>query len=141
MAKTTYLYISLIIILLVSSVISGCNKKTDSEEDLIIGTWIRESTDGTGPGNTLYFSKKNGIYTLSFNCSGSPGPGWPSNAETEYKFQNEKLTYLNYYDPGLGFYTANNFRWVTKAQEFELLFREMLLYMSATYLVKYKKVS
>ena len=139
MIKQIFIYRNLFI-LVALIIINGCGKKVETEEDLIKGTWIKEGTNGTGAGNTLYFSKKNGIYTLSFDCSGSPGPDWPSRAETEYKFQKGKLSYLTYYDNSLGFYTADNFKWITKGEEFQILSRELLLYMSATYLVKYKKV-
>ena len=101
---------------------------------------MRVGTTGAGPGNTIIFSQKNGTNIMSFDCSGSPGPGWPSNAETEYKFENGKLSYLNYYDNSLGFYTVENFNWITVGQEFELKFREVLLYMSADYKVRYKKL-
>ena len=121
-------------------IIAGCNKNLKSEEDAILGKWTREGTDGNGPGNTLIFSKKNGTYTLSFDCSGSPGPDWPSHADTEYKFENGKLKYLIYYDTREGFYTVENFKWLVKAESFEVHLREILLFMSADYPVKYNKV-
>jgi len=120
---------------------SRCDKqKVKTEADSIKGTWMRVGTTGAGPGNTIIFSQKNGVNIMSFDCSGSPGPGWPSNAETAYKFENGKLSYLNYYDNSLGFYTVANFNWITVGQEFELKFREVLLYMSADYKVRYKKL-
>jgi hypothetical protein len=133
-------YRSLILIVAVTLLLSCDKQKVKTAEDHIKGTWIREGTNGVGPGNTIVFSQKNGLNIMSFNCSGSPGPGWPSNAETEYKFENGKLSYLNYYDNSLGFYTVASFNWITMGQEFELEFREVLLFMSANYKVKYKKV-
>ena len=120
--------------------LSGCNKGVHQEENLILGKWVRESTDGTGPGNTLTFSIKNDIYTLSFDCSGSPGPGWPHHAETEYKFENGHLSYLTYYDPNEGFYNADSFKWISKGESFEIKFRQILLFMSADYSVRFNKV-
>lgn len=120
--------------------LSGCNKGLNHEEDLMLGKWIREGTNGTGSGNTLNFSIKNDIYTLSFDCSGSPGPDWPSHAETEYKFKNGHLSYLTYYDPNEGFYVADSFKWISKGESFEIKFRQILLFMSADYTVKFNKV-
>lgn len=125
---------------LILSTACRTTNRTPSDEEMIQGVWVREGTNGTGPGNTIVFSKKNGVNTMSFDCSGSPGPGWPSNAETEYKFNQGKLSYLNYYDNSMGFYTVNNFAWVTVGQKFQLELREVLLFMSATYIVKYNKV-
>ena len=139
------MYRILIVLLVAITMQSGCQKSEQepilTAEDQIKGTWVREGTTGVGSGNTLTFSKKNGVNTLSFDCSGSPGPGWPSNAETEYKFENNKLVYLNYYDNSLGFYTANSFNWITTGKEFEIQFRQVLLFMAAIYVVKYKKVN
>jgi len=121
--------------------LSSCDKqKVKTEEDQIKGTWVREATNGVGPGNTIVFSQKNGKSIMSFDCSGSPGPGWPSNAETEYKFENGRLSYVNYYDTSLGFYTVTSFQWITVGQEFEVKFHEILLFMSADYKVRYKKL-
>lgn len=131
---------TMIILLLTSTLLVSCSKSVEKEEDQIIGTWVREGTNGTGSGNTLLFSKTNGTYTLSFDCSGSPGPDWPSSASTEYKFQNGVLTYRDYSDNSHNFYTATSFKWITKGEEFEIWFRQVLLFMSAEYVVKYKKV-
>ena len=121
--------------------LSGCSKATISGEDQLLGTWVRVGTDGTGPAGTLQFSLKNGIHILQFNCSGSPGPNWPSTAETQYKFQNGKLSFINYSDTSLGFYTAESFNWTIKGQEFEVKLYQLLYYMSADYTVKFKKVN
>lgn len=132
--------ISSFILIIAILVFSSCDKQKVKADDPIKGTWVRVGTTGTGPGNTIVFSQKNGVNTMSFDCSGSPGPGWPSNAETEYKFENGKLSYLNYYDNSLGFYNVTNFTWITEGQEFEVKFREILLFMAADYKVKYKKL-
>ncbi len=132
-------HLLIIVVFFSALLLNGCNKAPVSEEDQILGTWVKEGTDGSGPGGTLYFSRKNGKYILQFDCSGSPGPNWPSTAETEYKFQNGKLSYIDYSDSGLGFYTAMNFNWITKGEVFEVRFREILLFMSSNGMVKYKK--
>ena len=127
------------ILLLALFIIAGCDKEVKKEEDLIKGKWVREGTNGTGSGNTLDFSIKNGVYTLSFDCSGSPGPNWPSHAETEYRFNNGQLSYLNYADNSAGFYTTNSFNWIVVGESFEVKFHQILLFMSADYKVKYKR--
>jgi len=112
-----------------------------SDEDKIIGVWLKHPLYATpDPADTLYFSKKNGAYTLNFDCSGSPAPGWPSRAEIPYKFENGKLSYLNYYDNNYGFFVASSFQWITPGKEFEIFLRHILLYMSATYNVRYTKI-
>lgn len=121
--------------------LTGCTKATVSDEDQILGTWVRVGTDGSGPGGTLNFSIKNNIHTLQFDCSGSPGPNWPSTAETEYKFQNGKLSFINYSNSSMGFYTAESFNWTNKGEEFEVKFYQLLHYMSADYTVKYRKAN
>ena len=129
------------LILIIAMLFNSCDKqKVKIEEDPLKGTWVREGTTGVGPGNTIVFSQKDGKNIMSFDCSGSPGPGWPSNAETEYKIENGKLSYLTYYDTSLGFYNVANFQWITVGQEFEVKFREILLFMSADYKVRYKKL-
>lgn len=120
---------------------SSCSKDPVSEEDQLLGTWVRVGSDGTGPAGTLQFSIKNGKHILQFDCSGSPGPNWPSTAETEYKFQNGKLSFINYSNPSLGFYTTESFNWTTRGQEFEVKLYQLLRYMSADYTVKFKKVN
>src|SRR5215207_7507576 len=103
------MYRSLFILFISLIILSGCRKSIkEKEEDIMLGTWVREGTNGTGSGNTLVFSKVNGTYTLSFDCSGSPGPDWPSQATTEYKFQNGLLTYLDYSGNNQNFYTATS---------------------------------
>jgi hypothetical protein len=113
---------------------------TDLPSAGLYGKWILKGSDGTGPGNTLQFYKKNDSNFLSFDCSGSPGPDWPSHAETAYKIEDGKLMYMNYAEPAYGFYTATSFQWIVLGQEFEIKRRQLLLYMSADYTVRYVKV-
>jgi len=111
------------------------------EEDKILGVWVNVPLGPTPrPADTLYFTKKDGAYKLSFDCSGAPVFNWPSRAETPYRFENGKLSYLNYYDSNDGFFVATSFRWITTGKEFEIFRRHLLLYMSAEYTVRYKKV-
>ena len=123
---------------------SACNKKKGnaselSSEQALRGTWILKGTDGSGPGGTLTFSSKNNKNILSFDCSGSPGPNWPAFAETEYKFENDKLSYRTYYDMNAGFFPVTSFVWIVPGKEFEVKRHQILLYMSADYTVRYVK--
>lgn len=126
--------------------VSACSrKKTEDtplkEEDKILGVWVNSRLGPTAlPADTLYFTKKNGAYTLSFDCSGAPVFNWPSRAETPYRFENGKLSYRNYDDPSSGFLVASSFEWITPGKEFQIFRRHLLIYMSAEYLVKYTKI-
>lgn len=117
---------------------TGCKKET-TDVNKMHGAWIRKGTDGSGPAGTLLFAKVNGVNTISFNSGGSPGPGWPASASTEYNFSQGKLRYKNYYDPSQGFYTIQSFKWIIEGEEFEINQNELLLFMSAIYPVRYVK--
>lgn len=119
----------------------GCKKETKSDEQQIQGTWVRVGSDGTGPAGTLVFSQATGSNMLQFNCSGSPGPGWPTTANTTYSFQNGKLSFVDYSNSSGTIYTADSFTWITKGEEFEIKLRQLLLFMSADYTVRYKKTN
>lgn len=124
-----------------ADVIQDPEVSTVPDEEKILGAWLKHPLLSTPhPADTLYFSQKNNVYTLSFDCSGSPGYGWPSHAEIPYKFQNGKLSYLTYFDPSLGYYIANSFKWVIPGKQFDVFLNEVLLYMSATYYVRYTKI-
>ena len=120
-------------------------KKTENtllkDEDKILGVWVNTPLGPTSlPADTLYFTKKDGAYKLSFDCSGAPVFNWPSRAETIYRFENGKLSYQNYSDPANGFIVASSFEWITPGKEFQIFRRHLLIYMSAEYLVKYTKI-
>lgn len=136
------MYRYLAVLLTAVIMLNSCSKSDDDTNAVndLKGTWRREGTDGNGPGNTLYFAIVNNVPTLTFDCSGSPGPNWPILAQTPYKFVNQKLSYLDYSDNSQGYYNVTSFRWITKGEEFEIEFRQILLYMSAIYTVKYKKI-
>ena len=134
--------ISLLLFILL---ISACSRKEKDaflkDEDKILGVWIITPIGPIPrPADTLYFTKKDGAYKLSFDCSGAPVSNWPSRAETPYTFENGKLSYLNYYDPADGFVVASSFEWITPGKEFQIFRRHLVLYMSAEYTVKYIKI-
>ena len=122
-------------------IFTSCKKENRSDEEQLHGTWIRVGSDGTGPAGTLVFSSLNAQNTLQFNCSGSPGPGWPTTANTTYSIQNGKLSFVDYSNSNGTVYTADSFKWITKGEEFEIKLYQLLLYMSADYTVRYKKMN
>jgi hypothetical protein len=131
----------IILLAFVLFIFTGCKKETASDEQQIQGTWVRVGSDGSGPAGTLVFTQAAGSNMLQFNCSGSPGPGWPSTANTTYSFQNGKLSFVDYSNSSATVYTADSFNWITKGEEFEIKLRQLLLYMSADYTVRYKKTN
>jgi len=122
-------------------IFTSCKKETVSDEQRMQGTWVRVGTDGTGPAGTLVFTQVAGKNMLQFNCSGSPGPGWPTTANTMYSFQNDKLSFVDYSNSSSAVYTADSFTWITKGEEFEIKLRQLLLFMSADYTVRFKKTN
>ena len=147
---------SLVLILVSVFLLAGCRKSASNQEEQqkitnedpsikdeekILGIWLKHPLFANpNPADTLYFTKSNSNYTLSFDCSGSPGPGWPSRAHVPYKFDNGKLSYLNYVDNSYGYFVATSFQWITPGKEFEIFLRHILLFMSATYNVRYMKI-
>ena len=134
-----------IILSLFILLVSACSRKQKDtllkDEDKILGVWVNTPLGPTPrPADTLYFTKKDGAYKLGFDCSGAPVFNWPSRAETSYRFENGKLSYLNYYDPANGFIVASSFEWITPGKEFQIFRRHLLLYMSAEYIVRYTKI-
>jgi len=130
-----------ILLFLLIVLVVGCTKEygsCESDKD-IKGVWVLKGTAGIGPGGTLVFFKKNNTNTVSFDCSGSPGPGWPMKAETAYKFENNKLSCIDYENPVNGYYQTTSFKWGVQGKEFSIKLRHILTYMSADYTVNYIK--
>ncbi|HVG15383.1 MAG TPA: hypothetical protein VM935_10500 [Chitinophagaceae bacterium] len=122
-----------------------CNKKESNSNanpgTALLGTWVRvDDPPGRQPADTLHFLRRNGKDLLAFYCAGSPGPNWPSQAETEFKFDNGKLIFKDYSGTTSDFYTVESFQWVTIDKQFSVKLREILLYMSADYRVTYQKI-
>ncbi len=122
-------------------VLSSCVKQSGIENDQLLGTWLRTGAAGTEPAGTLVFTKANGAYRLDFNCSGSPGPGYPATASTGYSLSNAIFSFDNYVQPANGLFTADSFKWIKQGEEFEIKLRHLLFYMSADYSVRYRKAS
>lgn len=116
---------SLFLVLLLLFTLAACRKSSSKpadekeviynedpavkDEDKILGVWLKRHLGSTpAPGDTLHFTQKNGTYALSFDCSGSHGPNWPSRAEVPYEFENGKLSYLSYFDNS-GYFVATSF--------------------------------
>ena len=121
--------------------LAGCNKEkgSDGSNKDIEGIWILKGTSGVGPGGKLVFFERAGTNTISFDCSGSPGPGWPLKVETPYKFENNKLSYIDYERPANGYFQVTSFKWVVQDKEFSVKFHQVLLYVNSDYIVNYIK--
>jgi len=130
-----------ILFVLLIALIAGCTKEKRSFENDkdIKGAWILKGSSGVGPGSKLEFSVKNGTNIVSFDCSGSPGPGWPLKAETPYQFENSKLSYIDYERPANGYFQVTSFKWVVQDKEFSVKFHQVLLYVNSDYIVNYIK--
>ena len=134
---------SLLYPLLVSFCITACTEKTSVaiKPESLHGLWVRENDlPGREPADTLAFFSKNGQNMLSFYSAGSPGPDWPEHAETEYRLQNNKLGYRNYFGGDNAFFEVKSFEWVTPEKSFSVRLHEVLRFMSADYRVTYRKL-
>ena len=123
---------------------SGCSEKaviSAAEKDSLQGTWVQENDPpGRMAADTLHFSVKNGRKILSFYSDGSPGPNWPSHAETEYRFDNGQLSYQDYSGSGRNYIHVESFQWITPGKAFSVKLYQIVGFMSADYRVTYKKV-
>ena len=130
-----------IFILLLLGIVAACKKNDAGMEARIYGTWVMTG-DGPGksPADTITFYKENNQNLLKFfSGNGSPGPGWPSEVVTEFKWQQDKLYYKDYLDPRTEFIEITSLEW-TDNTHFNLKFHELLQYISADYRVYYEKV-
>jgi hypothetical protein len=124
---------------------ASCDKKESGSnsdpEDALLGSWVRvDDAPGRQPADTLRFFRRDGKDLLAFYNAGSPGTGWPFQTETEYKFDNGKLSYKVYPDSNSDFYTVESFEWITKEKVFSVKLYQIILYMSADYRVTYQKI-
>lgn len=123
---------------------TACIKKVavGKQTESLQGVWVREdSPPGRGPADTLTFSTKNGKNILSFYSAGSPGPDWPDHAETEYRFENGKLSYRNYFGIDNDFFEIESFQWITPEKSFSVKLYQIVRFMSADYRVTYHRTS
>lgn len=130
-------------IFILTVILIACGKKQvpANSQEMLEGVWVREfDNPGRQPADTLEFSNENGKNILRFYCAGSPGPNWPSEARTEYRFGNEKLSYKDYSGSGSDFYQVESFQWVKPGKTFSVKLYQVLLYMSADYRVTYQKI-
>ena len=130
--------------LIISTSFTGCTKRATSGKPLepLHGVWVREGdTPGRDAADTLTFAVKNGKNILSFYPVGSPGPNWPSHAETEYRFENGKLSYRNYFNTDNDFFEVESFQWEAPEKSFSVKLYQVVRYMSADYRVTYRKVN
>jgi hypothetical protein len=124
--------------------LTACTEKATvtTQPEPLQGIWVREDNlPGRGPADTLTFSTKNGKNILSFYSAGSPGPNWPEHAETEYRFQNGKLSYRNYFGTDNEFFEVESFQWISPQKSFSVKLYQVLRFMSADYRVTYRRVN
>ena len=135
---------AILFVLLVSTSLARCTREATSTmpQEPLQGVWVRDGdTPGMNPADTLIFAVKNGKNMLSFYSAGSPGPNWPSHAETEYRFENGKLNYRNYFGTDNDFFEVESFQWVAPEKSFSVKLYQIVRYMSADYRVTYRKVN
>ena len=133
----------ILLLFVIITAMTGCAKKAISGKtsESLEGVWVREGdTPGLHPADTLTFALKSGKKILSFYSAGSPGPDWPTFAETEYRFENGKLTYRNYFGTDNDFFEVESFQWVTPQKTFSVKLYQILRFMSADYRVTYRKL-
>lgn len=134
----------IILLFLVSTSFAGCTEKAISTQppEPLLGVWVREGdAPGKDPADTLVFAVKNNKNIMSFYSAGSPGPNWPSNAETEYRFEHGKLNYRNYFGSDNDFFEVESFQWVSPEKSFSVKLYQIVRYISADYRVTYQKVN
>ena len=114
----------------------GCSKEQETKATLLTGTWMR----GTNAGDTLIFTINNDKNVLRYNNSFNPA--LPANTETEYKYQQSKLSLRNFMTAQNDFYIIQSFKWNQEGKEFEVLGYEIFPFMSSTITrFTYKKVN
>ena len=135
---------SFLLSFVVALCITACTEKAavNLEPETLHGVWVRENDlPGREPADTLTFFSKNGKNFLSFYSFGSPGPNWPEYAETEYRFQNGKLSYRSYVGNNNTFFDVESFQWISPGKSFSVKLHQVLLFMSADYRVTYQKLT
>ena len=135
---------AILFILLVSTSLARCTREATSikPQEPLQGVWVRDGdAPGMDPADTLIFAVKNGKNMLSFYSAGSPGPNWPSHSETEYRFENGKLNYRNYFGTDNDFFEVESFQWVSPEKSFSVKLYQIVRFMSADYRVTYRKVN
>lgn len=101
----------------------SCDKDSDtkSPESLLYGMWVK----GTHTGDTLYFTKINGVNIMRSNQSFNPGMFSPNSRE--YRIVNGKLE-LKMGD----WSTIDSFTWKVTGREFEIKGHQVYMFLSST---------
>lgn len=139
----TRLFLSLTIV--ISTLITGCPKDNTvlaNDASALRGVWVREGdVPGRQPADTLLFFSKNGKDLLAYHFAPVGGANWPADVETEYKFENEKLSVLNSSGGSGHFVDVESFQWKIPNKEFSAKLYQIVHYMSASYTVTYRKLN
>ena len=123
-------------------ILASCSKNTGEikpNED-IKGNWILKDSNGIGAASKLEFLDIGGTSTLRFDLSGSIGANGLKMAETPYKMENNKLSFIDYESPKNGYYNVTSFEWIVPGKEFMVKFHQILLSVSSDRKVIYSKV-
>ncbi|MBC7827655.1 MAG: hypothetical protein H7122_07920 [Chitinophagaceae bacterium] len=131
-------------LIIAATLLAGCLKQAaiDKTTSGLKGIWVTEGDiQGRQPADTLVFFTKNGKNMLSFYSAGSPGPNWPSHAETEYRYENGKLSFKDYSGASTDFLNVESFQWTIADKVFSVKLYQVLHFMSADYRVTYRKIN
>jgi hypothetical protein len=135
----------LLLLIIVAALITGCPKEEvmDTRASDFHGTWIRVDgvPGGALPADTLWFSSKGGKDVLYFRFASIGGANWPADVETEYQFENNKLTLKDFSGGTNDFIPVESFQWITRKKEFSARLYKIVHFMSADYRVTYRKVN
>jgi hypothetical protein len=121
----------------------ACCHKADVKENSqseFQGMWIRDGDiPGRQPADTILFYKKDGKDLLFYHFSSTPGVNWPATVETEYKFENGKLSIKDNSGISADFFPIESFEWVIPKKQFKVKLYQIVRYMSADYSVTYRR--
>lgn len=127
-------------LILIAFLVTNCNKKSasGSTKNDLTGFWVLEGdTPGPGSADTLFFSEKNGKKLLNFYTGPGLGSNLPRWVETEYKFENGKLSYFDYLGSYNKFMDVESFQWLDPGKKFSVKRYQILGFFSADYRVTY----
>ena len=136
--------ISIPFLVLIAVLVTGCSKKstTATTTNDLKGFWVLEGdTTGLGSADTLFFSEKNGKRLLNFYTGPGLGGNLPRWVETEYKFENGKLSYIDYLGSSNKFRDVESFQWLEPGKKFSVKRYQILGFISADYRVTYLRTN
>ncbi|HET6995115.1 MAG TPA: hypothetical protein VFI06_09050 [Chitinophagaceae bacterium] len=113
-------------ILITGLLFAGCKKKYAGDESVLHGTWVK----GANFGDTLWFMTRNNKqimrHAMSFN------PGMPVYEESEYRYEDGRLSVKLYAPYSQDYVPITSFQWTNMATEFSIRGIEIYSFMSAS---------